>query len=170
MDNEQTGRGWMVLAGIVLLGAGLLGFVNGNPIASSDPNAIFRVNPMHNGVHIVTGLIALGIGLGTRGLSLGNGLIGFGILYAIIAAVGLIDPTMFGMMSDAPMNAGDHVLHVVLAVVSLALGAMVRSQFGDRMRATAGEGGTYGGARSGVAGTEDRMATRTRDDRPYDSE
>src|SRR5205085_1275921 len=52
MDNATTARYWMIVVGVALLGAGLLGFVAGNPIASSDPNAIFRVNAAHNLVHI----------------------------------------------------------------------------------------------------------------------
>lgn len=127
-NNERLARYWMIVAGIVLLGAGAIGFVNGNPIASSDPNALFRVNAVHNGVHLVTGLIALAIGVGLRGLDLANGTIGFGVLYAIVAVLLVVDPTMFGLLSDAPVNAADHVLHFALAVVSLALGYMARQR------------------------------------------
>jgi hypothetical protein len=138
MDNERIGRYWMIFAGVALVGAGLLGFLPGNPIASADPNALFRVNAMHNIVHIVTGALALWIGLGTRGETLANGLIGFGALYAVVAILLLVDPTMFGLFSDAPTNAGDHVLHAALAIVSLALGWMLRT---EAMPATARRAG-----------------------------
>ncbi|HYH92698.1 MAG TPA: DUF4383 domain-containing protein [Candidatus Saccharimonadales bacterium] len=131
MDNEQLGRYWMIFAGVALVGAGLLGFVSGNPIASQDPAAIFRVNAAHNVVHLLTGAIALGIGFGTRGMDLANGLIGFGALYALVAVLLLIDPALFGLFADAPSNAGDMVLHVALAVVSLALGYMLRQRSGS---------------------------------------
>src|SRR4051794_33434853 len=75
-DNEALARYWMIFAGVALVGAGLIGFIPGNPIASSDPGALFRVNAAHNLVHIVTGLLALVIGLGTRGRQLGNATIG----------------------------------------------------------------------------------------------
>jgi len=127
MDNERIGRNWMVFAGIALLGAGLLGFVPGNPIASSDENALFRVNAIHNVVHLVTGALALWIGLRMRGIALANGMIGFGVLYAVVALLLIVDPTMFGVFDDAPVNAADHVLHAGLAIVSLALGWMLRS-------------------------------------------
>jgi hypothetical protein len=127
MDNERIGRYWMVFAGVSLLGAGLLGFLPGNPIASSDPNALFRVNAVHNIVHLATGALALWIGLGMRGRNLATGLIGYGVLYAVVAVLLVVDPTLFGLFSDAPANAADHVLHAALAVVSIALGWMVRS-------------------------------------------
>jgi len=126
--NEAIARYWMIIAGIALLGAGLLGFVPNNPIASSDPGALFRVNAAHNVVHLITGVLALAIAFGTRGRQLGNATMGFGVLYAVVAVLLLVDPTMFGLFSDAPTNAADHVLHVALAVVSLALGYMARER------------------------------------------
>jgi hypothetical protein len=128
MDNEQLVRYWMIVAGVALLGAGLLGFIPGNPIASSDPNALFRVNAIHNVVHLATGALALGIGLGTRGRRLADYTIGFGVLYAVVAVLLIVDPTLFGLFSDAPANAADHVLHAALAVVSIALGYMARDR------------------------------------------
>lgn len=134
-SNEQITRVWMIIAGVVLLGAGLIGFIPGNPIASSDPSAIFRVNAVHNVVHLITGALALGIGLGLRGRDLANGAIGFGVLYAIIAVLLILDPTMFGLLSDAPANGMDHVLHAALAIVSLALGYMARQRVDTRATA-----------------------------------
>ena len=128
METEKLGRWWMIFAGASLVGAGLLGFIPGNPIASSDPNALFRVNALHNIVHLGTGVLALWIGLGTRGVTLANGLIGYGALYAVVALLLIVDPTMFGLFSDAPANTADHVLHAGLAIVSIALGYMLRSE------------------------------------------
>jgi hypothetical protein len=127
-NNEQLGKYWMIFAGVSLLGAGLLGFVAGNPIASEDPSAIFRVNAAHNIIHLATGALALAIGLGTRGVNLANGLIGFGALYAVVTLLLLVDPTLFGVFENAPGNAGDMILHLALAVVSLALGYMLRQR------------------------------------------
>jgi Domain of unknown function (DUF4383) len=133
-DNEQLARYWMIVAGIALVGAGLIGFIPGNPIASEDPGALFRVNALHNIIHLVTGLIALAIGLGTRGMNLANSTIGFGVLYAIVAVLVFLDPTLFGLFEDAPANAADHVLHAALAVVSLVLGFTARSRTPARVR------------------------------------
>jgi hypothetical protein len=128
MENERIAKTWMIIAGVALLGAGLIGFLGSNPIASSSPDALFRVNAAHNVVHLLTGLVALAIGLGTRGIQLANATIGFGVVYALVAVVSIIDPTMFGLFSDAPVNAADHILHVGLAIVSIALGYMARER------------------------------------------
>jgi Domain of unknown function (DUF4383) len=128
MDNARIARSWMIVAGVALLGAGLIGFIAGNPIASEDPDALFRVNAAHNVVHLVTGALALAIAFGTRGMDLGNATIGFGVLYAAVALLLLVDPTMFGLFEDAPANAADHVLHIALAVVSIAVGYMARQR------------------------------------------
>jgi len=127
MDNERTAKSWATFAGIALIGAGLLGFVSGNPIASEDPNALFRVNAVHNIVHLLTGAIALWLAFGTRGLTLANGLIAWGAVYGLVFLLLIIDPTFFGLFGDAPANVMDHVLHGALAVVSIALGWMLRS-------------------------------------------
>lgn len=134
MNENGMLRTWMIVAGVALLGAGLLGFID-NPIASSNENALFRVNAIHNVIHIVTGLLALGIAFGLRGRDQANAAIGFGVLYAAVAVLGIVDPTLFGLMSDAPINTGDLGLHVGLALISIALGWMARD---TDTRATSG--------------------------------
>jgi hypothetical protein len=128
VDNAQIARYWMIVVGVALLAGGLLGFIAGNPIASSDPAALLRVNTTHNLVHIVTGLVALGIGWALRGEALANATIGFGALYALVFVLVLVDPTLFGLFSSAPANAADHVLHLAVAIVTLAIGYMARQR------------------------------------------
>ncbi|HET9613363.1 MAG TPA: DUF4383 domain-containing protein [Candidatus Limnocylindrales bacterium] len=125
MNNTNTAMGWSVLAGIVLIAAGLLGFLNTSIVGSAD-NAFLRTDNIHNIVHIVTGLIALYIAFGLRGEQQANAVLGFGILYAIIFVAVLVSPTLFGIFSVAA-NAPIHVVHAVVAVVSLAIGYMARN-------------------------------------------
>ena len=132
MENERLAKTWMTIAGIALLGAGLIGFLPDNPIASNDPDALFRVNAAHNVVHLITGALALWIGLGMRGRELANATIGFGVLYAVVAVLLIVDPTLFGLFSDAPANGLDHALHAALAIVSIALGYMARQRMETR--------------------------------------
>jgi hypothetical protein len=132
MENERLVRYWMIIVGIALVAAGVIGFVPGNPIASAEPDAIFRVNEVHNVIHIATGLIAAGIGFGLRGVNLANATIGFGVLYAVVFLLLIVDPELFGLFADAPTNMADHVLHAALAIVSIGLGYMAR----DRVEAT----------------------------------
>lgn len=126
MENEKIGRWWMIFAGVSLIGAGLIGFLGNNPIASADPKSLFQVNAIHNVIHLATGALALYIST-MRGNALASGLIGFGALYAVVTILLVIDPKLFGLFNDAPANTGDHVLHAALAVVSIALGMMIRS-------------------------------------------
>lgn len=134
MENERLARYWMIIAGIALVAAGVIGFVPGNPIASAEPDAIFRVNEIHNLIHIVTGLIALGIGSGLRGVNLANATIGYGVLYAVVFLLLIVDPELFGLFEGAPANMADHVLHAALAIVSIALGYMARDRVEARVR------------------------------------
>lgn len=125
MNNTNTVQGWATLAGIVLIAAGLLGFLNTQIVGSAE-NALVRTDNVHNIVHIVTGLIALYIAFGLRGEQQVNGLIGFGILYAIIFIAVLVSPNLFGIFS-VQSNAVVHVIHAAVAVVSLAIGYMARN-------------------------------------------
>ena len=123
-DNASTVTGWSALAGIVLVAAGALGFLN-TPLAGTQPEALLRVDTIHNIVHLVTGLIALYIAFGLRGENQVNGIIGFGVLYVVIFVAVLLSPTLFGIFS-VEANAPIHVSHAALAVVSLAVGLMAR--------------------------------------------
>jgi hypothetical protein len=132
MDNERLGRNWMIFVGVALLAGGVIGFLGNNPLASESESALLRVNAVHNIVHLGTGALALAIGLGTRGATLANGLIGFGVLYAAVTLLLIVDPTLFGLFASAPANAGDHILHAAIAIVSIALGYMLRQRAVER--------------------------------------
>jgi hypothetical protein len=125
MRNDSLAQWWITIAGIALIGAGLLGFID-NPIVSSRSDALFQTGTVHNAVHIVTGLLALYIAFGLKGEMQTNGVIGFGVLYAVVLVVTLISPNLFGLFQYG-VNVGDHLLHAALAVVSLGIGWMARS-------------------------------------------
>ena len=127
MDNARLTQTWMLVVGIALVGAGIIGFI-ANPIASEDPSALFQVNAVHNVVHLVTGALALWIALATQGSMQAAATIAFGVLYAAVGIVLVIDPTLFGLLSSAPANALDHVLHAAVAIVSIGLGLMARDR------------------------------------------
>lgn len=125
MRNDSLARGWITIAGISLVAAGLLGFID-NPLVGSQPGALFLTGTVHNLVHVVTGLLALYIAFGLKGEMQANAVIGFGILYAVIFVVVVLSNNLFGLF-QYPANAGDHFLHGALAVVSLAVGWMARN-------------------------------------------
>lgn len=124
MRTTNIAQGWMALVGLVLLAAGLVGFLN-TPLAGSSANALLATDTVHNVVHLLTGLLALGIAFGLKGETQINAVIGFGVLYAVIFVAVLVSPTLFGLFSAAA-NAPIHVIHVAVALVSLAVGLMAR--------------------------------------------
>lgn len=124
MNNNSLAMGWAAVAGVVLVLAGALGFLN-TPIAGSGENALLRTDTVHNIVHLLTGLLALGIAFGLKGEQQVNAVIGFGVLYVIIFVAVLVSPTLFGIFS-VPANGPINVVHAAVAVVSLGVGLMAR--------------------------------------------
>lgn len=125
MNNLDLAKWWAALAGVVLIAVGLLGFVS-NPLVGSAPGALVPTDSVHNIVHLGTGLLALYIAFGLRGANLANGVIGFGILYAVIFLAVLISPNLFGLFGISA-NAVLHVIHFAVAAVSLVVGYMARA-------------------------------------------
>lgn len=124
MSNQNTSMMWATLAGIVLVAVGLLGFLN-TSIIGSGSGALIATDNIHNIVHLVTGLIALYIAFGLKGQQQATAVLGFGVLYLVIFVAVLASPTLFGIFSVAA-NAPIHVIHIAVAVVSLAVGYMAR--------------------------------------------
>jgi hypothetical protein len=118
---------WSALVGIVLVAVGLLGFID-NPIVGRAPNALVATNEVHNVVHLLTGLLALYIAFGLKGAQQANALVGFGILYAVIFVAVVISPDLFGLFGQYRAEINEHIIHAAVAVVSLGVGWMARSQ------------------------------------------
>ena len=115
--NAKTAA--MVL-GIIFVIVGALGFIQ-NPIVG--PDGIFVTNPLHNWVHIGSGIVLL---LGAYSpLGAGIALRVVGIIYAIVAVLGFI---MGDMVWGIAMNMADHWLHVALAIIILYAGFVLPDQ------------------------------------------
>jgi hypothetical protein len=123
-NNTSLAMGWAALAGIVLVAAGAVGFLNTSLVGTSD-GALLRTDTVHNVVHLATGLLALYIAFGLKGEQLVNAVIGLGVLYVIIFVAVLVSPNLFGLFS-VPANGLIHVVHGAVAVVSLGVGLMAR--------------------------------------------
>jgi len=122
--NEGLAKTWIILAGVILIVIGLLGFISNPLVGRAD--ALIATGNIHNIVHLTTGALALYIGYMLRGTNLVNGVIGFGILYAVIFIAVVVSPTLFGLF-DTAANIYLHVIHATLAVVSLGVGYMARN-------------------------------------------
>ena len=109
--------------GIILLVVGILGFVPG---AAPDNMllGLFHVNAAHNVVHLLSGAVALWAGLTSASNSRLYFRV-FGVVYALVAVLGFVsgDEPVLGIVAN---NAADTWLHVLIAVVSLALGFGVK--------------------------------------------
>jgi hypothetical protein len=129
MDNVRLARYWMILAGVILVVVGILGFFS-NPLVG--PTGLVATDNLHNIVHILTGLLALGLVYGMSE-NIGTATIAFGVLYLAVFVLTVISPTLFGLFT-VEVNAIDHVIHIGLAIVSIGLGYMARG----RMAVSAG--------------------------------
>ncbi len=109
-----------IVIGVVFLAVGILGFFP-NPLVS--PTGLFAVNTAHNLVHIISGLVLLAGTYTGLGASLALKIVG--VVYAIVAVLGLVSGGSTMLLGIIAMNAADHWLHVGLAVVILAAGFLL---------------------------------------------
>jgi hypothetical protein len=127
--------------GAIILAIGILGFVPGISSGYADSGlllGIFAINPLHNVIHILTGLVALFAGLYADGAYARLYALVFGVVYALITVVGFTQ--LFFVNGDqllgiVPINTADNFLHLAIAVV--ALGVYALSAPGMRTAASA---------------------------------
>ena len=128
-DTARTPAQWYcLLGGIALLLAGVLGFVSdasfdtGNDV-QGDSFLGFEVNAIHNLVHVASGLLLLSAF--RRRASARTVAIGFGLVYGVVALIGIIDGS--DVLGLIPVNSADNVLHVALALLGILTGLISRS-------------------------------------------
>jgi Domain of unknown function (DUF4383) len=129
-----TNRIVALVIGVALLLVGIIGFFTPaeNPTGVQAVFGIFDVDAVHNVVHVLSGI--LGIAAAFTGWSRRFNQI-FGIIYILIGLLGLIPALYFpagsfgtdrglflGLMH---INAGDHVLHLLVGIVAAAVGFFV---------------------------------------------
>jgi Domain of unknown function (DUF4383) len=108
-----------LIIGVVFVLVGILGFIP-NPLVS--PTGLFAVNAAHNLVHLVSGAAILACAYTNIGAALGLKV--FGVIYALVALLGLFTSGDM-LLGFIRTNNADHWLHVALAVVILAAGFML---------------------------------------------
>jgi hypothetical protein len=111
------------VVGVVFILIAILGFVQGGMSMEADPElapkvlGLFPVNLLHNVVHLALGVWGL---LAARSFS---GAVSYakiaGILYLLLAGLGVIAPTTFGLL---PIGGNDIWLHVLLGAVLAGVG------------------------------------------------
>lgn len=104
--------------GAVFTLVGVLGFIS-NPIVGA--SGLFQTNLLHDLVHLITGLVFLGIAFKAEDKA-GLALKVFGIVYLVVAVLGfLMVPQGGALLGLIQTNMADHWLHLVLGVVILGL-------------------------------------------------
>ncbi|MBI3331934.1 DUF4383 domain-containing protein [Candidatus Peregrinibacteria bacterium] len=99
--------------GLVLTLVGVLGFFN-DPVLG-----IFEVDPVHNVIHLLSGLV--GLFAASKGMTYARQyLIVFGLIYAVVTVLGFtMESPLLGLVS---VNDWDNYLHAAIAAVSLLVG------------------------------------------------
>ena len=121
------------LVGIVFLAVGVLGFIPGITtnydtlqFASHHSEAkllgLFQVSILHNIVHLLFGVAGLALARSIRGAK--NYLVVGGIIYLVLFIYGLAVP-MESAANFVPLNTADDILHVLLGLGMIALGALL---------------------------------------------
>ncbi|MCA9351564.1 DUF4383 domain-containing protein [Patescibacteria group bacterium] len=103
--------------GIIFLVIGVLGFI---PALAPQGMllGIFEVDTVHNVVHLLSGILALVFA--ARGTHMAQAFSKvFGIVYGLVAIIGLMSPTVLGLFA---VNGADNILHILLAIIFLVLG------------------------------------------------
>ena len=109
------------LLGVVFILVGLVGFAAPNLLGA-------HFTPIHNVIHLVSGAIALFLGLkGSLSAARMFCLI-FGVVYLLLGIVGFGagtgDDRMFHVMDGLEFGTMDHIIHVVLGSIFLIGGLM----------------------------------------------
>lgn len=116
-----------VITGILFIAAGVLGFVPGLT-ADGHLLGIFRVDALHNLVHIASGIVAFFVGRASEDASRRYFQI-FGIVYGVVALLGFfyMNEPLLGLMAH---NTADLVLHIAITAASLYLGFVYQERRG----------------------------------------
>ena len=111
MQGLATPLTWLL--GIVLTVVGILGFFMAPTLI------VFQVDTMHNLVHLFSGIVALlAVSSGESGTKAFLKI--FGVVYGLVAVLGFIGSgSILGLFM---VNGADNLLHVAIAVASLAVG------------------------------------------------
>jgi len=127
-DVRRTPAQWYcLLAGAALLLAGIFGFISDSTFDTGDGIQGdgflgFEVNGIHNLIHVASGLVLLAAS--PRRASARAVALAFGLVYGVVAIVGLIDgEDVLGLI---PINAADNVLHIALAALGIITGLISR--------------------------------------------
>jgi hypothetical protein len=131
MQERSPAQLYALVFGVVLVGAGIVGFFYESEFTSDksvrEPVlGILDVNGWLNVVHIATGLL----GLAVAG-SYGNArtyAFGLGAVYIVVATWGFIIGSGDSILSIIPVNTEDNVLHLLIGIAGIGAGLATPSE------------------------------------------
>jgi hypothetical protein len=131
--GRTPGQWYCQLAGLALLLAGAFGFISDSSFNTGDRIQGdlflgFEVNAIHNLIHVASGLVL--IAASPRRASARVAALGFGLVYGLVAIIGLIDGA--DVLGLIPINPADNLLHIPLAALGIITGLISRDD--DRRR------------------------------------
>lgn len=109
--------------GVVFLIIGIAGFFFSVTMDEAMLLGLFPVNVLHNVVHLVFGIWGLAAARSFAGAR--NYARITGVLYLVLAVVGWIDPTGFGVV---PLGGNDVWLHALIGIVLTFFGFTAREE------------------------------------------
>jgi hypothetical protein len=118
------------ILGIVFLLVGVAGFVAPNLLGA-------HLNTTHNLVHIISGAVALYLGLAGTLAAARLFCLVFGIVYLLLGVVGFLmgtgDDRMFHVGDILHLGTMDHLIHIALGVIFLIGGVLTKADaYGGR--------------------------------------
>jgi hypothetical protein len=126
MQDRSPAQIYALLFGVVLVGAGIMGFFY-NATFTSDKSVrdavlgILDVNGWHNVVHIATG--ALGLLAFSGGYYYARTYaFGLGAVYIAVAVWGFIIGNGDSILSIIPVNTEDNFLHLLIGIAGIGAG------------------------------------------------
>lgn len=116
-----------ILFGVVFLLVGILGFIpTFSPVHSDGMRyllGLFMVGGIHNAIHLLSGIAALGLGYYSEKTARLYFLV-FGAVYALVTVVGFVQKdTVLGIFH---VNMADNFLHLALAIAILGVGLALK--------------------------------------------
>ena len=125
MSDRSPAQLYALVFGVVLVGAGIIGFFYEADFTSDKGvrDAVFGildVNGWHNVVHIATG--ALGLAAAGSYAYSRTYAFGLGAVYIVVAIWGFIIGDGDSILSIIPVNTEDNVLHLLIGVAGIGAG------------------------------------------------
>ncbi|WP_373533336.1 DUF4383 domain-containing protein [Vampirovibrio sp.] len=113
-------------AKVVGLALFLLGLLGGIPLFAPQGLlfGIFRVDFIHNLLHLVSGLILMGVGFGVHWGVARRIVLLFALIYGFLTVLGFLAPD--GRVLGMAVNMADNVLHLTVTATALMFALPVR--------------------------------------------